>query len=511
MRDMAKSTWPGLLAALLLAACGQFQTAGNGSGVNTGNAITVAGTLARPDGSPAAGARIRVRPEGFVAGDETEAAAKRDTVAGKDGSFELAVPFPGSYLLEAEDGDSLGAAARLRIADSSGARWNAMLARLISVHGSVRDSAGAPLPGAEVRIVGLERKRSADSAGAYTLALPPGGFQILYTPPAGRALAPLRDSLNLGNTRDTVLPPAVLLPYPVPQSGPVDLIVDGDLGVSCQDAAALAVLNRLADAGAIRLLALGYPLGSQDGPPALDAVETYYGRPDVPIGIWKGAGTAETDLYAYALARGPHDLPARDQLPEAAALYRDILATRPDSSVVMLALGPLHDLAQLLDSSRALVAAKVKRLVVMGGAYPNGSEANFRAGMQQGGGYPGATSKALSGWPTPIVFLGSELGDPVRVGRCVEGLPAGHPVRKAFSLALPAKGTCPGSEPLAALLAARGFGALFGEGPHGRNVLEPDGTNAWSEDAAASSTYALPNATASALADSADAWLCGAP
>ncbi|HEX8310410.1 MAG TPA: hypothetical protein VF614_03765, partial [Chthoniobacteraceae bacterium] len=59
--------------------------------------------------------------------------------------------------------------------------------------------------------------------------------------------------------------------------------------------------------------------------------------------------------------------------PDAVALYRETLAKQPDGSIVVLAVGPLRNLANLLKSrpdkaspldGAALVAKKVKQLEI---------------------------------------------------------------------------------------------------------------------------------------------------
>ena len=65
------------------------------------------------------------------------------------------------------------------------------------------------------------------------------------------------------------------------------IIFDTDVGGDVDDAGALAVLHALADRKEIEILAIGVVIGHEDAVPYVDAVNTWYGRPDLPIGTIK--------------------------------------------------------------------------------------------------------------------------------------------------------------------------------------------------------------------------------
>src|SRR5688572_15365153 len=64
----------------------------------------------------------------------------------------------------------------------------------------------------------------------------------------------------------------------------VRVILDTDLGIDVDDAGALAVLHALADKGEVRILATVANVNDPYAPGALDAINTYYGRPNIPVG-----------------------------------------------------------------------------------------------------------------------------------------------------------------------------------------------------------------------------------
>ena len=105
----------------------------------------------------------------------------------------------------------------------------------------------------------------------------------------------------------------------------------------------------------------------------------------------------------------------------------DCWQASPIESVVFVSIGPLTNMAALLDSpagrasdltGRALVEKKVRTWVAMGGTFPAGREFNFYVDAP-------ATSRAVDGWPTPIVFSGFEIGQGDR-NRCRAARLTGH-------------------------------------------------------------------------------------
>ena len=61
-------------------------------------------------------------------------------------------------------------------------------------------------------------------------------------------------------------------------------------GPDSDDAAALAMLHNFADRGEIELLAVMCNTKLQYSPGAVDVVNTYFKRPNIAIGVYKGTG-----------------------------------------------------------------------------------------------------------------------------------------------------------------------------------------------------------------------------
>ncbi|MGC4895096.1 nucleoside hydrolase [Micromonospora sp. DT31] len=252
------------------------------------------------------------------------------------------------------------------------------------------------------------------------------------------------------------------------------VIIDTDFGQWWDDVAALAAAHAAADAGQVRLLGVMTDVDNRWNAPAIDALNTWYGRPDLPVGAPVGAPQVP-EAYSRLLAeRWPHSGRAVD----AVTLYRRLLAAQPDHSVTIVAIGALTNLSRLLRTDRELVARKVARTVVMGGEYPRATAPEWNFGLDLD-----ATRRVVDGWPGRVVYDGFEVGAKVFVGN---GVCAAHrrdsPVRAVFDLlygcgADQRDGTW---DPAAVHYAIHGpTGTLRDAGAGGHNTVTADGLNRW--------------------------------
>src|SRR5438093_12506916 len=74
---------------------------------------------------------------------------------------------------------------------------------------------------------------------------------------------------------------------------PLKVIFDTDMDGDNDDVAAAAILHAFADAGRVQVLAMGVVSRCPHSPAWLDAINTYYGRGEIPIGVYKGTAVAE--------------------------------------------------------------------------------------------------------------------------------------------------------------------------------------------------------------------------
>ena len=224
---------------------------------------------------------------------------------------------------------------------------------------------------------------------------------------------------------------------------PPRIILDTDFRSDADDAGALALLNALADNGECQLLGV---MASQTGPyvvGAINAVNTYYGRGDVPIGLSPVDDQRFNDYYAPVVG-DPANYPSTQSnatAPDSTTLYRRLLHESPDYSVVIVVVGSQTCVHLLLNSpadhegdgsigrtGKDLISAKVRELVVMGGNFhnPEHPEHNVNLNIE-------AAQVVADEWPTPIVYSGWEIGRNVQTGGALTD-PERNPVAKAYEL-----------------------------------------------------------------------------
>ena len=229
-----------------------------------------------------------------------------------------------------------------------------------------------------------------------------------------------------------------------PPEAPINVIFDTDMWSDIDDAMALAMLHALQDRREINLLAVTISTSEKWCASYVDLIDTFYGHPQIPIGLIRNGldasafrkkyptGTWPVTRYTQILAEKrnqsgslvyPHKLIDGNDAPETVALLRKTLAAQPDGSVVIVEVGYTTNLARLLDSTPDafsplrgvdLIRQKVRLLSVMAGNFaqstfagtliPKGSaEFNLASDV------PSAQT-VFSTWPTPIVDSGYEVG-----------------------------------------------------------------------------------------------------
>jgi inosine-uridine nucleoside N-ribohydrolase len=209
------------------------------------------------------------------------------------------------------------------------------------------------------------------------------------------------------------------------------VIFDTDMGNDIDDALALALLHALESRGECRIVAVTVTKDNPWAAPYIDIVNTFYGRPNIPIGMVKGSGVTPEDSPMIRVPSErklyPHKLKSGADAPDAVAVLRQALAAQPDHSVVIVQVGFSTNLAHLLQDSE-LVARKVKLLVMMAGDFAKRNP-EFNVKMD----IPSA-QKLLRDWPTPIVASGFEIGNSMLfpASSITRDFAANHPVADAY-------------------------------------------------------------------------------
>jgi len=204
---------------------------------------------------------------------------------------------------------------------------------------------------------------------------------------------------------------------------PKKIIYETDMCADVDDVGGLAILHALANNEEAEILAVCFNEVHPDGAPAIDAINTWYGRGDIPIGIYKGnLDSPHGSSYLQYVAKFPHDLEAEDA-PSALDVYRQVLAAQPDSSVTIVSVGFLNNINDLLIAEPDLVARKVKELVQMAGVYNDG----FNLVQHN---LVSVSENVIQNWPTPIVI--SQEGGSIYTGDNYQSAPQENPAREAY-------------------------------------------------------------------------------
>ncbi len=233
---------------------------------------------------------------------------------------------------------------------------------------------------------------------------------------------------------------------------PVPLIFDTDIGNDVDDVLALGMIHSLQTRGECELLAVTITKDHDQCAAFVDAVNTFYGRGDVPIGVCRSGVTPAASKFNVLAAekhgdrdRYPHDLRSGKDAPAAVAVLRKALALQKDGSVVIAQVGFSTNLADLLKSEAddispltglELVKKKVRLLSVMAGAFaPINGKDHYEYNIIKD--IPAAQTLATT-WPTRIVYSGFEIGlaaayPAVSIDRDYEYV-AHHPLKEAYYL-----------------------------------------------------------------------------
>jgi inosine-uridine nucleoside N-ribohydrolase len=281
---------------------------------------------------------------------------------------------------------------------------------------------------------------------------------------------------------------------------PVHLILDTDIGNDVDDALALAMIHALQNRAEVRLLAVTITKDNRYAAPFVDLVNTFYGHPDIPIGVVRNGKTREnspmlevpvqrrdsTGHYVY-----PRRLQDGSQAPEAVELLTRILSQQPDHSVTIAQIGFSTNLARLLKTphGRELIQQKVNDLYLMAG--------NFLKPQPEYNVYtdPDSAKVLVEQWPTPMVFSGYEVGLAItfpyeaieRDFRYTDN----HPIVEAFRIYVGKREDHPNWDSTAVLEAIRSDRGYFEISAPGRVRLGPNNTTVFTPDAQGNCRYLI--------------------
>ena len=275
---------------------------------------------------------------------------------------------------------------------------------------------------------------------------------------------------------------------------PVAVIFDSDIAPDYDDVGAMAMLHAFADKGEATILATVSCNTFKTTVPTLSVLNTYFNRPDIPIGVTKGNFPDKdcSQQWAEAInAKYPHNVKSNEAAEDAVKLYRRLLAKQPDKSVTVVTVGFFTNLAALLKSGpdefsalngKELIIQKVKQLVSMAARLDdtkhNGYEFNVEVDTK-------ASQVVFAEWPTPWIISGFEIGEKILTGITLinNNNIQNSPVKDAFRVALTKDNNTLGRnswDETAVLVAVRGIAPYFGSKQlnfavqdDGKNILVP--------------------------------------
>ena len=274
----------------------------------------------------------------------------------------------------------------------------------------------------------------------------------------------------------------------------VGIVFDSDLGNGVDAALALALLYGLEGKGEARLVSNSTSRSNLKSAAFADVLARFYAgpppaagafggfqRPMSPIGMAETGNPAGDTVVLKAVlekqtAEGapawPHSIHKLNDTADPVPLIRNALTAQNDENCLVLLAGPATNLVKVMDlpGSLDLIKRKVRLLAVAAGSYPDGrADARVKADVA-------AAKRLLAEWPTPIVAVGTEVGEALPFpGSSIEKdfawAPA-HPIVDAYRADRTMPYDAPAPSMAAVLYAVRPDGYFKLSAPGAIGVLE---------------------------------------
>ena len=177
----------------------------------------------------------------------------------------------------------------------------------------------------------------------------------------------------------------------------------------------MAVLFEMAKKYDVRILGCANCTSNPYGNGAIRAISEYYGHENMKIGQHKG--------YEILKDKDKYNKPVTKKyckyensaihVGSALDLYESVLKKAEDDSVTVIAVGPLTNLAEILNGNPDLFNKKVNSIVAMAGKFPGGREFNIECD-------PEAAQTVFEKFKHIIVCSGFEIGSRIKTGFSVE-------------------------------------------------------------------------------------------
>ncbi len=226
------------------------------------------------------------------------------------------------------------------------------------------------------------------------------------------------------------------------------VIFDTDMGSDCDDVGALALLHYYAREGKVDILGCIYSSGKVPyGAGVVDAINHYYGRPDIPIGaaydtiVGDPVDKMSSEELAHDTARYGHKIVTNQDALEQTYLSRKLLAQEEDTSVIYITVGHTKGLYDLLVSGpdavsplsgQELVKKKIKSWVALGALKADNPEGDLKKDWNFFfNGTAPFTDYLIENFPRPGYFI--DGGSTVMTGKSLMDTPEENIVRQAYT------------------------------------------------------------------------------
>ncbi|KAI1404757.1 hypothetical protein F4819DRAFT_446240 [Hypoxylon fuscum] len=222
------------------------------------------------------------------------------------------------------------------------------------------------------------------------------------------------------------------------------LIIDTDMLNFDDDPLAIGLANIFQNWGQVELISVISCINSRWVPPAADAINTYYGHPNIPLAVQKPVDNLtqwpdhpEFGDYLTGLTYNfKEDVRDGANTPDPVSSYRYLLSTSANNSITIAVIGFYNNMFQLMNSGpdqlspltgAELLVSKVREIVVQA----NDVGLSYNTGTFD----PQYAAAFLNWWPGALTFASDEVGANTLLGArlTTERDPASNPLSFAFA------------------------------------------------------------------------------
>ncbi len=293
---------------------------------------------------------------------------------------------------------------------------------------------------------------------------------------------------------------------------PIKIIFDTDMGNDVDDVVALDMLYKYHDAGVIDLMAVLSSKREGGSVKFIDAMNTLYGYPNIPVGIAKiypeekyvDTSTSKRLNYAdYVVANNTykHTIKDWDAVPDGYKLLRQLLVKAEDKSIVVVAVGFSTNLDRMMQSKgdeysplggRELFEQKVEKVIIMAGDFTTARTAEYNVRKDHF-----AAVRFYAECPVPMYFTDVALGRsvlyPYQAVYDSFNYVENHPAVKAFEYYAKMPYNRPLWDPTAVLFAAEPNGGYASLSKAGYVTVDQGSKTDFTEDKSSNRRYYIVN------------------